>query len=196
MASIGERYIDLPSLFTASTKLDARHFSVQTVQSITKRLDHYKLIVWEANSRQVVCWNTSESMCFSLFWGQWIPDAMRQWILTEEFDHHAERHDNQRDQQISNGQRHQEVVCHVLQSSFPANSKTNKNIPQGWCSYQRCECQNSPIEFRCISFEIWCIKHWAIYFYNLITRMDSTVIQHLWCTGRLGMHEIQGRHGW
>ena len=51
--------------------------------------------------------------------------------LTEEFYDDGQRHDEYSDEQISGGQRHEEVVGHILETSVPADGEADEDVADG-----------------------------------------------------------------
>ena len=51
-------------------------------------------------------------------------------MLTVEFDDHGEGHDEDGHEQVGDGERHEEEVGHVLESSLPAHGQTHEHVAQ------------------------------------------------------------------
>jgi len=56
---------------------------------------------------------------------------INKWVLTEKFDDHGERHNEQRHKQIGDRQRHEEVVGDVLQPWFQTDGQADEQVSGG-----------------------------------------------------------------
>ena len=68
--------------------------------------------------------------------------------LTVQFDDHGERHDEQRDEQVGDGERHEEVVGHVLQAPLPAHGDAHERVANNAGDDEDDESEHAPPEAR------------------------------------------------